>query len=450
MSSTIEDECIGWLTKQELLLWRYATYQDLASATTTGRYCGPGIFQDEKQIFLRLEPDSLEVTDELHRVNPRSDKQHNDWNASISIDDAKESIRFISGETLLSLGNCAHVEIRDIDFHGGTFACIDVTEMSHDICLQGCGVRFSLYGLLIQEDCRDITVAACQFDNGFPDTARWGDIKNGDPPPLEAFNSSALCILDSRRVKIEGNSFVRCFQAMNLDGLNLLIKNNKFVRPHEAILIAPSTTAEVSGNVILHALEAFSLVGGTNKRKPGRIEIHHNVVDLSQVRYVERKGNFGEFNRERTTGWDLMGSHDCDPSCNQAVFYIYNNTLIGGGSSSETGWNADGTPLRSQYKKHFEYNNIYISLGESSLERSVGTSAGNILWQNGRELQTQEPHSLVIDPGIDLSKSLQLNANSASIEELRRCYLPTNEAAFTPGASHDAIKASAYRGAVTK
>lgn len=293
------------------------------------------------------------------------------------------------------------------------------------------------------------------FCNGFPDSSRWGDIKNGDPPPLEEFNSCAVVIEEARRVTVDRNYFRRCFQAVSLGATDALIQDNKLLRPHEGVLVSPRTTAEISGNVILHALEAFSLVGGTNGAKPGRVYLHHNVVDLSGLRFVERQGNFGGFERTRTTGWDFIGSYDCDDTCEEAVFLIYNNTVIGGAKSGESGWNAAGTSLRSQYKKHVEYNNIFISYATSLLDSSVGTSAGNVVWQTSGGIVTKEMQGLAIDPAIDVTKWLQVDVESIDMATLRRCYLPGNESILTAGHVDGVDKWPGaqgvnYRGAVPK
>ncbi len=58
---------------------------------------------------------------------------------------------------------------------------------------------------------------------------------------------------------------------MYLDGKNLAVRNNKFLRPHETILITPTSTADISGNVILHALEALHLLEEREGRNQGML-----------------------------------------------------------------------------------------------------------------------------------------------------------------------------------
>lgn len=445
LDSSIEEPCMAWLMNEDLLLWRYATFEDFTSEWLSGRYCGPGIFQEDDKLFLRI---ATEETKDDPEARPAS-------TFPADMDGYRKSLRFTTGETNLSLEACSNVEISDIDFHGGSFACVNITDESRHISIKNCTFRFSVYGLIIQSQCEDVSVSDCMFCNGFPDNSRWGDIKNGDPPPLEEFNSCAVAIEESRRVTVDRNLFRRCFQAMTLDATDASIRDNKLLRPHESILISPRTTAEISGNVILHALEAFSLVGGTNGDKPGKVFLHHNIVDMSGLRFVERQGNFGEFHRTRTTGWDFIGSHDCDDTCDEAVFLIYNNTVIGGAGSGESGWNSAGTPLRSSYENHVEYNNIFVSHATGLLDPSAGKSAGNAVWQTGGGVVTKEMKGLAVDPAIDVTKWLRVDVESIDMATLRRCYLPGNEAVLTTGYTVGIDKWPGtqgvnYRGAVPK
>lgn len=445
LDSVIENSCMAWLTNEDLLLWRYATREDFTSEWSSGRYCGPGVFQQDNKLFLRIATE--EINDD-QQARPKS-------TFPTDIDGYRKSLRFTTGETNLTLEICSHVELADIDFHGGSFACVNVSDKSRHISIKNCTFRFSVYGLIIQSECQDVSISGCMFCNGFSDTSRWGDIKNGDPPPLESFNSCAVVIEESKRINVDNNDFRRCFQAVSLDATDAKIRDNKLLRPHEAILISPRTTAEISGNVILHALEAFSLVGGTEGDKPGRVFLHHNIVDLSGLRFVERQGNFGDFQRRRTTGWDFIGSHDCDDTCEEAVFLIYNNTIIGGAKSGESGWNAAGTPLRSLYKKHVEYNNIFVSYATGLLDPSVDKSAGNVVWQTSGGVVTKEMQGLAVDPAIDVTKWLQVDVESMDIATLRQCYLPENESVLTTGYAVGVDKWPGaqrvnYRGAVPK
>lgn len=237
-------------------------------------------------------------------------------------------------------------------------------------------LRFSVYGLIIQSECQDVSISGCMFCNGFPDTSRWGDIKYGDPPPLESFNSCAVVSEESKRINVIDNDFRCCFQAVSLDAKDAKIRDNKLLRPHEVMLISPGTTAEISGDVILHALEAFSLVGGTKGDKPGRVLLHHNMVDLSGIRFVERHGNFGDFQRTRTTGWDFIGSHDCDGTCEEAVFLIYNNTIIGGAKWLHV--DIESVDLGALRRCYLQENEAVLTIGYAAgVDKWPGTQGVN-------------------------------------------------------------------------
>ncbi len=133
----MERPCMAWLTNVDQLLWRYSTYQDLSAPSSSGRYCGPGIFQNGTELFLRVESES----------SSGDSDQRGAAKSFSGIDHYRDSLLFTSGETLFSLEACAHVEITVIDFHSGAFSCIDVTDRSHDIVINGCSFRFYVYGL---------------------------------------------------------------------------------------------------------------------------------------------------------------------------------------------------------------------------------------------------------------------------------------------------------------
>lgn len=202
-----EEPCMAWLTTKGGLLWRYSERGDFLAEQSSGRYCGPGIFQQNNEVYLRIEADkSANLTsngDELNRL---------------SVEEYREDLQVANGESVFLMEGCAHVEISGIDFHGGNFACVELSGNSSSVAFSDCYFRFHVYGLTVQDNCSDIQITNCKLDNGFPDSARWGDIKIGDPPPLEQFNSCAMSIEDAQRVIVKDCCFLRCFQGMFLGG----------------------------------------------------------------------------------------------------------------------------------------------------------------------------------------------------------------------------------------
>ncbi len=437
-------EPAGWLVDTDTLLWKYESYREFAAPQDSGRYCGPGVTTSRGQLYIRLQLHSRDVpfVEEMRRPPMLQ-----------GLDPNRLSIRLIEGESAIAIDDSRHIELRNIRIHGGLTSGIQLEGQTQHVSIRDCELRFNVYGIVVGEGCSDIEVSDCRIRNGFPEWGRWGDVKIGDPPPLEAYNACAVTIMGASDVSVVRNRFESCFQAISVEESSFRIADNLFDRSHEGVLLTASSQGEIAHNILWHVLESFSLVGEDSSTRIGQVFIHHNVVDLSQNRPVERRGNFGLFERETTSGWDALGDHDCNESCEASRFYIYNNTFIGGSESGEEGWHCEGTPLRSKYPEHVEYNNIFVSLGKSDLRPQIRNAQGNVIWSAGSLLENVEPDDLVLDPGIESFRLELSDLQQLGMDEIRNRYRPTASACFSLGKSYDGldwpgVAGVDYRGAV--
>jgi hypothetical protein len=441
----ISEDYAGWLTSADLLLWRYETYADFSASSSSGRYCGPGLIRKNGHIHIRLQQNANDLqTFSGAAIAP----------IPADLNPNHHAIRLVGGSTLMWLDDASYLVIKDIHFLAGAWNCFEIGSGSHHVEMTGCEVRFDQYGILIREGVHDVEISNCLINNGFPPWSRWGDIKNGDSPPLKGYNAMAVFIEGASNVHLHDNVWKKCFQNINMKGKNIRVMDNTFIRPHETFLISPTSTAEIGRNVIRHALEVFALAGDDDDGAVGEIFLHHNIVDQSALRYVERKGNFGDFERVWTTGWDLLGDHERNEACENSVYKIYNNTFIGGANPDKTGWHGEGTPLRSTFRRHVEYNNIYVTMGDVSLDPQVTDVAGNVLWRMRGGNATTEPLGLAVNPGFNAA-AFSPESDDLKTSALRRLYTPTHPQVFTPGKSYRGLKWPGtegvhYRGALPR
>jgi len=441
----------GWLLDYDVQLFQYHNYYHFAATGcncgTDACYAGPGIFVRNGHVEIRLEPNP----DDLKDCSGKTPAQ-----IPADLNPNNNSIRIFGSTCTMVLQNAAYLVFRNIKFSPGDYRTIDITGTSHHIELDGCDIRLRAWGVVIRETASNVEIHNCFITTGFPWWASWGDIKVNCKPLWmsiqDGYNSRAICAGTDELTHggsnnyIHHNTFRDNFINVTLGGSGTRVMYNLFIRPHETFHIAPlSKNLEVAYNVVRHGLEFVGKVPYGNT-SVGDCYFHHNVVDLTDVRRIQRNGNTGgQGNTICGPGWNTWGWHDCDATCDQSSWKIYNNTIIGKNITLQT-WGS----------KHVEYNNIFYNIGSSSFEACPGQDcAGNAYWRSSGSNSTGESQGLAVNPLFNDTAFLKEDYSQKNVEEAMALYRPGQNAMFTAGKSYaglswPGVSGIDYRGAVPK
>jgi hypothetical protein len=273
----------------------------------------------------------------------------------------------------------------------------------------------------------DLTILRSSFRMDFPPWTYWSDVKGAAkgstfaPAADAGWNGFAITGV-LRRATITENTLDRIFDGIFLQAgsEDVLVAGNAFLRGRDdAIDLSPFVDdVEIAHNVIWRCFEGVSLVGGPAPQgrslRPGEVDLHHNVIDVSMKQRAEREGDFAVFHAEWSAGVPFA-RHDCEGECDRARWRFYRNTVIARDARNLL---PPGLPDAVLAR------NVFYDSGDALLSTDA-LCLDNVIWVSGAPT---DPASLglgtvVLDPGFNLEALAQPNLPE-NVFDLRVRYRP--------------------------
>jgi hypothetical protein len=280
----------AWLLDQEMLL---ITYEDFATLTSTNYdagdysssfYAGPGVHGGaDSHVYIRLETNPDDLFDFFGSPIPPIFSDLNPNHHRISI---------FSGDPLITLNSSSYVALRDLDL-GPRGIVVNIDASSHHIEIAGNYIMSADVALTVAGSHHDIHHN--DMTSGVKAWVWWGDAKEGVAP---AGSMADINLIEGaiKESDIHDNSFREGFDGVTLreGSANSRVTNNFFLRVRDDAIAMGATVRnlEIASNIMRHSLEGISISGNyEDSTSVGDVYIHHNVIDLTWLHRMHRRGS---------------------------------------------------------------------------------------------------------------------------------------------------------------
>lgn len=332
------------------------------------RYVGPGIYNRNGQIYIRLTPLGA---DALHGRS---------YNVP-SIADPRQNALYIGDDSTVVRVSGEHIVFDGVDV-GFSRIGFRLGSDSHHISIKNLTTTIPMNAVQM-DDCHDITIDNVYFDGGFPAWLAWTDLKGGDgqSQPARHWNNKTAGVSGASvsNLEIKNSHFDRVFDGGVLGGHDIHVHHNRYTEVLDDMiqLASSSYNVEIAHNEILGAGPSHNGKGSSSA--PGTKYVHHNLIN-NDVEMLWGKYDPDEILRTSYSGWHgaiTFSTHSSRKVGDGDPWQIYYNTILHNGQGFSSGCGMDQwTATNSTGVAHTVYNNILVETGGGVLADEMSTDDG--------------------------------------------------------------------------
>jgi hypothetical protein len=360
-------------------------YEDLIAkemgVSKQPRYAGPGVYNLDGRLFLRLAPPG-EVAGlgspriEYGKLKPDS------LQMSVS---SRDSIFDISGE---------HIVFGNIRV-SGAYKAFRIRSNSRNLEFRNITISSSAIGILAEGVVSSVMLDGMTIEGDYSSWLAWSDMKGSSahskPASHWLMKSVGFSGKSVDNLVIKNSWFNELFDGLVVGGTDIHVHNNSFSTIDDMIqLSSDSSRVQINNNVVYGAGPSHN--GKLDSEFPGAKYIHHNLIDSTRKVLFSREDSEGliNMNQRGVLSTIPFPRHNIRNAGSGDPWKIYNNTV----KFDSTGYSIDpGYQLWGQINStgvmHEVYNNIFWDLGLGIFTRRVSSKQvlqnydGNIYWANG-------------------------------------------------------------------
>ena len=325
-----------------------------------GWYIGPGVIYNssDKKIYIRLKHTQVQIS--------------KGWQVPSKTDPSLVKIYLFRRGKLLNFRHASYINLEGLIIRFQD-TLLHFLPDANNITIKDCVVIGGAYPIEARSGAHSIVFDGINVNHYIPPWIAWGDVK-WSPYPGHAFQGPAILLNGAPyNIEIKNCRICNIFDAIDALGgavHDVHIHHNEFYGIRDDVLQLDSRAynIEVNNNKLIHVSIGFSKHGRTAASMPGKVYIHHNIIDASKPYLQCRKKADGTWPSDKCKASEEgficdapFGSHHG----NTAAWKIYNNTAIFG---KNIDWNGAGSVVVRCHESfnglQEVYNNIFWQIDD--------------------------------------------------------------------------------------